>query len=69
VRDGEAKDPAVVVTTDEETWADVSTGKTPASLAVAAGSLKVSGDQRAVKRLGRIFSRKQILSRANAAAG
>jgi putative sterol carrier protein len=66
VRDGRAEDPDVVVTTDEQTWADISTGKTPASLAVAAGSMSISGDKRAAKRLGRIFSRKQILARANA---
>jgi DNA-binding HxlR family transcriptional regulator/putative sterol carrier protein len=66
VRDGRAEDSSVVVTTDEETWADIATGKTTASTAAAAGALRVEGDRQAAKRLGKIFSRDQMLVRAKA---
>ena len=56
VRDGHAKAPAVTVTTDEETWASIASGRISASAAAAAGALRVSGDPRAAKRLGRIFA-------------
>lgn len=69
VRDGHAEDPTVVVTTDENTWADIATGTTSASSAVATGALTVSGDWRAAKRLGKIFSRRRLLGDAPAAAG
>lgn len=59
--DGWAEGPAVVVTTDEETWADIVTGKTSASAAVAAGAVKIEGDRQAAKRLGKIFSRNHML--------
>ena len=61
VRDGRADHPDVVVTTDEETWADIASGKTSASSAARAGTLVVSGDREAAKRLGRIFSRKEMV--------
>jgi DNA-binding HxlR family transcriptional regulator/putative sterol carrier protein len=64
LRDGRAEDPTVVVTTDEETWAAIATGNTTASTAVASGALRVEGDRHAAKRLGRIFSRDQMLVRA-----
>jgi DNA-binding HxlR family transcriptional regulator/putative sterol carrier protein len=67
VHDGRAEDPSVVVTTDEETWADIASGKTVASSAVATGALTVAGDPRAVKRLGKIFSRSQMLGQARTA--
>jgi DNA-binding HxlR family transcriptional regulator/putative sterol carrier protein len=66
LRDGRAEDSSVVVTTDEETWADIATGKTTASTATASGALRVEGDRQAVKRLGKIFSRDQMLVRAKA---
>jgi DNA-binding HxlR family transcriptional regulator/putative sterol carrier protein len=66
VHDGRAQDPAVTWTTDEETWADVVTGKTTFSPAVARGALTVAGDPEAVKRLRKIFSRTQMLARAEA---
>ena len=69
VRDGRAEESAVLVTTDEDTWAAIGTGKTSVASAVAAGLLSVSGDQRAAKRLGKIFSRKGVLARASASAG
>jgi DNA-binding HxlR family transcriptional regulator/putative sterol carrier protein len=68
VHDGRAEDPSVVVTTDEETWADIASGKTAASSAAATGALTVAGDPRAVKRLGKIFSRGQMLGQARRAA-
>ena len=64
VHDGRAEHPSVVVTTDEETWADIASGKTVASSAAATGALTVAGDPRAVKRLGKIFSRRQMLGQA-----
>ena len=66
LRDGRAEDSSVVVTTDEDTWADIATGKTTASTARASGALRVEGDQQAAKRLGKIFSRDQMLVRAKA---
>ena len=64
VRDGRADDPVVVVTTDAETWADIAGGKISPSSAARAGTLAVTGDRQAAKRVGEIFSRKHILSRA-----
>jgi DNA-binding HxlR family transcriptional regulator/putative sterol carrier protein len=66
LRDGRAEDSSVVVTTDEETWADIATGKTTASTATASGELRVEGDRQAAKRLGEIFSRDQMLVHAKA---
>src|SRR4051795_9676941 len=54
LRDGEAEDPAVVLTTDEESWADIVSGKITTSSAVAAGGLTVAGDPQAMKRLRKI---------------
>jgi DNA-binding HxlR family transcriptional regulator/putative sterol carrier protein len=62
VHDGEVADPAVVVTTDDDTWADVVSGRTTASSAVAAGALTIAGDPQAWKRLRRIFARNQMLA-------
>jgi DNA-binding HxlR family transcriptional regulator/putative sterol carrier protein len=64
--DGRAEDPAVTWTTDEETWADVASGKIRSSSAAAAGALTVSGDPHAAKRLRKIFSRTQMLGQAEA---
>jgi DNA-binding HxlR family transcriptional regulator/putative sterol carrier protein len=64
--DGWAQDPAVVLTTDEETWADIASGKITASSATATGALTIDGEPQAVKRLGKIFSRKQMLAQAEA---
>lgn len=66
VRDGHVEDPSAVVTTDEETWTDIVSGKTSASAAAIAGSLTVAGDRQAVKRLGKIFSRDRMLAHSNA---
>lgn len=64
LHDGRAEDSAVTWTTDEETWADVASGKVRFSSAVAAGALTVSGDPHAAKRLRKIFSRSQMLANA-----
>jgi DNA-binding HxlR family transcriptional regulator/putative sterol carrier protein len=66
LHDGRAEDPAVVLTTDEETWADIASGKVTASSAAAAGALTVDGDPRAAKRLGRIFSANRMRAQAEA---
>ena len=55
------------VTTDPETWADISSGKIKSSSAIDHGHLKFDGDRRAVERLRRIFSRKALTR--SAAAG
>jgi DNA-binding HxlR family transcriptional regulator/putative sterol carrier protein len=69
LHDGQAGDSAVVVTTDQGTWADVAAGKISFSTAVADGLLTIAGDQQAVERLRRIFSRKYMLGKAKAAQG
>lgn len=66
LHDGRAGDPAVTLTTDEETWADIASGKLEASSAAAAGALTVAGDAEAAKRLRRIFAREPMLVRAQA---
>ncbi|MDQ6776261.1 MAG: winged helix-turn-helix transcriptional regulator [Actinomycetota bacterium] len=63
---GRAENPAVTLTTDEETWADIASGKTPASSTAAAGKLTLAGDPRAVRRLAKIFSRSRLLAQAEA---
>jgi DNA-binding HxlR family transcriptional regulator/putative sterol carrier protein len=62
VHDGGAEDAAVTWTMDEETWADVASGKIRFSSAVAAGALTIAGDPQAAKRLRKIFSRTQMLA-------
>src|ERR687896_468155 len=42
LRDGRSEDPAVIVTTDEETWAGIATGKITASAAVDTGAMIIS---------------------------
>jgi DNA-binding HxlR family transcriptional regulator/putative sterol carrier protein len=69
VHDGRAANPAVTWTTDEETWADIATGQTTFSPAVATGALTVAGEPHAVSRLRKIFSRSQMLARAEATIG
>jgi DNA-binding HxlR family transcriptional regulator/putative sterol carrier protein len=66
LHDGRAQDPAVVLTTDEETLADIASGKTTASAARATGALTVEGDRQAAKRLGQIFGRGRIFAQAEA---
>ena len=64
VRDGRSEDAAVVVTTDEETWADIVSGKTTAPAAVASGVLVIAGDRQVANRLRKIICRDLIRSRA-----
>lgn len=68
VRDGQVEDPSVVVTTDEQTWADIVAGKTSASSAAAQGALSVTGDREAAKNLGEIFGRDRMLAHTKAAS-
>src|ERR687896_135821 len=66
LHDGRAQDPAVTLTTDEETWADIASGKITASSAAARGALTVAGDAEAAKRLRKIFAREPMLAQAQA---
>jgi DNA-binding HxlR family transcriptional regulator/putative sterol carrier protein len=66
LHDGRARDPAVTLTTDEETWADIASGKITASSAAATGALTVAGDPEAAKRLRKIFAREPMLAQAQA---
>jgi DNA-binding HxlR family transcriptional regulator/putative sterol carrier protein len=68
LHDGRVHEPAVVVTTDEQTWADISSRTTTFSAAAATGALTIAGDRQAATRMRRIFSRKQLLGQAEAAA-
>ena len=68
VHDGRAEDPNVVVATDEETWADIASGKITASSAAARGVLTVAGDPQAARRLEKILSRENVHARAEAFA-
>jgi putative sterol carrier protein len=66
LHDGRAQDPAVTWTTDEETWADIASGKITASSAAAAGALTVAGNAEAARRLRKIFAREPMLAQAKA---
>ena len=66
LHDGRAQDPDVIWTTDEETWADISSGKVTPRSAVTTGALTIAGNSRARARLGKIFSRTEMLGRAQA---
>src|SRR5262249_30503817 len=66
LHDGQAHNPAATLTTDEETWADIASGKITASSAIATGALTLTGDPQAAKRLKKIFGRKQVLAQVQA---
>jgi DNA-binding HxlR family transcriptional regulator/putative sterol carrier protein len=66
LHDGRAQDPAVIWTTDEETWADIASGKIAASSAAATGTVTIAGDPQAAKRLRKIFNREHMLAQAEA---
>src|SRR4051794_39316381 len=66
LRDGPSHDPTVTLTTDEETWADIASGKITASSAAATGAVTVAGDRQAAKRLGKILSRDPLFAKAEA---
>ena len=63
---GRAKEPAVTVTTDEETWAKIAGGQITASSAAATGALTLAGNAAARARLRKIISRKRVLAQAEA---
>jgi len=66
VLDGRAEDPAVTLTTDEETWVAIVSGEVTASSAAAAGAVQLEGDRDAAKRLGKIFSRDRLRAQVDA---
>jgi DNA-binding HxlR family transcriptional regulator/putative sterol carrier protein len=63
---GQAANPAATLTTDEETWADIASGRITASAAIASRALTLTGDPQATKRLKKIFSRDRLLAQAEA---
>jgi DNA-binding HxlR family transcriptional regulator/putative sterol carrier protein len=69
VHDGPAEDPDALVTTDEQTFADIASGRITGASARAAGTVSVTGDAQAAKRLRKIFSRSQVRARAAAVVG
>jgi DNA-binding HxlR family transcriptional regulator/putative sterol carrier protein len=68
LHDGHAEDPAVVLTTDEETLAEIVSRKLTASSAVASGALTLAGGRQATKRLDRILGHNQIFTQARVLA-
>jgi DNA-binding HxlR family transcriptional regulator/putative sterol carrier protein len=66
LHDGRAEDPAVTVTTDADTWADIMAGRATESSAASTGALTVAGDRKAAKRLGQILSRNTVFAQAEA---
>jgi DNA-binding HxlR family transcriptional regulator/putative sterol carrier protein len=64
--DGQAQDPALTVTTDEDTWADIASGKITGSAAASRRQLKIVGDRKAAARLKEIFARDRVLAQAEA---
>lgn len=56
LHDGRVQDAAVVLTTDEQTFAQMASGKLTASAALASGALRLAGDRQASKRLAEILS-------------
>ncbi len=62
LRYGRAEDPAVTLTTDEQTFAEMAAGQTTASAALDAGTLTLAGDPEAISRLQRILSRRRVLA-------
>jgi DNA-binding HxlR family transcriptional regulator/putative sterol carrier protein len=66
LHDGRSRDPAVTLTTDEDTWADIASGRLTASSAAATGALTIAGDPDAARRLRRIFAREPMLAQARA---
>jgi DNA-binding HxlR family transcriptional regulator/putative sterol carrier protein len=69
LHDGRAEDPAVVLSTDEKTFADIVSGNITPSSALAGGALTLAGSRPATKRLGEILGHNQILAQARAVAG
>jgi putative sterol carrier protein len=65
LHDGRAQDPAVVVSTDEKTWARLAAGKIRYSAASDTGALSLAGDRQAEKRFRKIFSREHMLAQGS----
>jgi DNA-binding HxlR family transcriptional regulator len=65
--DGRAREPAATLTTDEDTWADIASGKITTASAAATGAVQIAGDPDAVTRWKQIFSRRRVLAQAEAA--
>jgi DNA-binding HxlR family transcriptional regulator/putative sterol carrier protein len=68
LHDGQARDPAVVLSTDEQTWAKLAAGSIRFSAASETGALSVSGDRQAAKRFRKIFAREHMLAQGKAPA-
>ena len=66
LHDGRVQNPAATVTTDEQTWADIASGKITGSSAAATGALTLTGDPQAAARLKKILSRRRVLAQAEA---
>jgi DNA-binding HxlR family transcriptional regulator/putative sterol carrier protein len=65
LRDGRVENPAVTLTTDEETWANLASGEIGTSSATATGALSVAGAPQAIERLRKMFSRKHMLAQGS----
>jgi len=62
LHDGRAETAAVMVTTDETTWADIASGKTTVAASITSGTLTITGKPESIARLKRILSRKKVLA-------
>jgi DNA-binding HxlR family transcriptional regulator len=60
LHDGRAEDPAVTLTTDADTGADIMAGRTTESTAASTGALTVAGDRQAARRLEKILFRNDV---------
>jgi DNA-binding HxlR family transcriptional regulator/putative sterol carrier protein len=69
LRDGRAAAPAVTLATDERTWTAIAAGAITASAAVDAGTLTVTGDRAAGRRLKRMMARDRVLAGAEKRIG
>jgi DNA-binding HxlR family transcriptional regulator/putative sterol carrier protein len=66
VHDGRAADPVATVTTDEETWLTIMSGKM--TVTEARGALTITGDPEAVERMSTIFAGTPMFAKAKAAS-
>jgi DNA-binding HxlR family transcriptional regulator/putative sterol carrier protein len=66
LHDGRATDPELVLTTDDDTWLEIMSGRLNAASAIAGGTFTLDGDPQAYERLRRIFSRRHALAHASA---
>lgn len=58
LHEGRVANPAVTVTTDEETWAEIASGTRSTAAATREGRMRIKGAPEAVARLRSMFSRK-----------